>query len=84
MASEVRRGEAAPRPAFYNDPKIRGLFYQVLVLGIVLLARFGRLAKFRSGLLREVSGLFGLQALQAPREPIHLLGQGSFLFGQPL
>jgi general L-amino acid transport system permease protein len=37
VATEVRRGEAAPRPAFYNDPKIRGLFYQVLVLGLVLL-----------------------------------------------
>jgi general L-amino acid transport system permease protein len=36
VASEVRGGEAAPRPAFYNDPKIRGLFYQVLVLGLVL------------------------------------------------
>ena len=37
MATEVRRGGEAPRPAFYNDPKIRGLFYQALVLGIVLL-----------------------------------------------
>jgi general L-amino acid transport system permease protein len=36
MASEVQRGEAAPRPAFYNDPKIRGLFYQALVLGMVI------------------------------------------------
>lgn len=37
MATEITRGASAPRPAFYNDPKIRGLFYQVIVLGIVLL-----------------------------------------------
>jgi general L-amino acid transport system permease protein len=36
MASKAQHGEAAPRPAFYNDPKIRGLFYQVLVLGLVV------------------------------------------------
>lgn len=37
MATEMTRGASAPRPAFYNDPKIRGLFYQAIVLGIVLL-----------------------------------------------
>lgn len=37
MATDITRGASAPRPAFYNDPKIRGLFYQVIVLGIVLL-----------------------------------------------
>ncbi|HMR33387.1 MAG TPA: amino acid ABC transporter permease [Geminicoccaceae bacterium] len=37
MATDITRGASAPRPAFYNDPKIRGLFYQVVVLGIVLL-----------------------------------------------
>ncbi len=36
MASGVQQGDAAPRPAFYNDPKIRGLFFQVLVLGLVI------------------------------------------------
>ncbi|HET6469144.1 MAG TPA: amino acid ABC transporter permease [Geminicoccaceae bacterium] len=37
MAVEVNRGERAAKPAFYNDPAIRGIFYQILVLGLVLL-----------------------------------------------
>ena len=36
MATELRTGAAAPRPAFYNDPKIRGLFYQLLALALVV------------------------------------------------
>jgi general L-amino acid transport system permease protein len=31
-------GRAPPRPAFYNDPRIRALFYQALVLGLVCAA----------------------------------------------
>src|SRR5436190_1211182 len=36
MATELRTGDVASRPAFYNDPKIRGLFYQLLVLALVV------------------------------------------------
>jgi general L-amino acid transport system permease protein len=35
MATEGR-SEAAPARAFYNDPKLRGIFYQVVLLVIVL------------------------------------------------
>ena len=31
-------GRAPPRPAFYNNPKVRALFYQALVLGLVCAA----------------------------------------------
>jgi len=35
MATEGR-SEAAPARAFYNDPKLRGIFYQIVLLAIVL------------------------------------------------
>ena len=33
MATELQPSDGAPRPAFYNDPAVRGIFYQVVVLG---------------------------------------------------
>src|SRR4051794_40847322 len=36
MATELDTSQQAPRPPLYNDPRIRGIFYQVLVLGLVI------------------------------------------------
>jgi general L-amino acid transport system permease protein len=33
---QTRRGLTPPRPAFYNDPSVRSVFYQVLVLLLVV------------------------------------------------
>ena len=32
----MRAGASAPRVAFYNDPRLRGLFYQIVLLVAVL------------------------------------------------
>jgi general L-amino acid transport system permease protein len=36
MAAELDTDTRAPRPPLYNDPRIRGILYQVLVLGLVI------------------------------------------------
>ena len=35
MAVQTSAAPAPARAAFYNDPKIRGLFYQVVLLALV-------------------------------------------------
>ena len=33
---EIERAAAPPRVAFYNNPKVRAVFYQLLLLAVVL------------------------------------------------
>ena len=35
LASEAERAQAPPRVAFYNNPKVRSLGYQLVLLAVV-------------------------------------------------
>ena len=36
LPTVIERAATPPRVAFYNDPKVRAVFYQLLLLGAVL------------------------------------------------
>ena len=81
---------AAPRPAFYNDPKIRSLFYQAVAVAVVVavgaylvnntienLARLGVATGF--GFLSRPAG-FGISQSAIPYAPTNSFGR-AFLVG---
>ena len=81
---------AAPRPAFYNDPTVRSLFYQAVAVVVVVaigaylvnntienLARLGVATGF--GFLTRPAG-FGISQSAIPYAPVNSFGR-AFLVG---